>query len=292
MADSTWKTYKTAVESFQSFRKLYNLQDTWPAPLYDLLFYIAYMSHTGLSASTITTYISGISTMHKLNGHTDNTKSFLVTKILEGSKRKNSPKADLRLPVSMNLLKRLIQSLPFVCTSVYESTMFASAFSLCFFGLLRVGEITSQSKGRAGKHVIHISDIKLVHKQDSVDLHLMIRSSKTDQHSHSTTLIICSQTDNSICPVHLLKGYLEVRQHALDSNLYLHFDGSDLTRYQFSIVLQRALSFCEVKGHFRPHSFRIGAATEDKRFGIHDDVIKKWGRWTSDAYTKYIRLDI
>jgi hypothetical protein len=110
-----------------------------------------YMSHTGLSASTITTYISGISTMHKLNGQTDNTKSFLVTKILEGSKRKNSPKADLRLPVSMNLLKRLIQSLPFVCTSVYESTMFASAFSLCFFGLLRVGEITSQSKGRAGK---------------------------------------------------------------------------------------------------------------------------------------------
>jgi hypothetical protein len=63
-----------------------------------------------------------------INGHTDNTKSFLVTKILEGSKRKNSPKADFRLPVSMNLLKRLIQSLPFVYTSVYESTMFASAF--------------------------------------------------------------------------------------------------------------------------------------------------------------------
>ena len=159
--------------------------------------------------------------MHKLNGQTDNTKSFLVAKILEGSKRKNSPKADLRLPVSMNLLKQLIQSLPFVCTSVYESTMFASAFSLCFFGLLRVGEITRQSKG---KHVIHGSDIKLVRKQDSVDLHLMIRSSKTDQHSHSTTLIICSQTDEFICSVHLLKGYLEVRQHALDSNLYLHFD--------------------------------------------------------------------
>jgi hypothetical protein len=40
------------------------------------------MSHTGLSASSITTYISGISTMHKLNGQTDNTKSFLVTNIL------------------------------------------------------------------------------------------------------------------------------------------------------------------------------------------------------------------
>ena len=203
MSNSTWKTYKTAVESFQSFRKLYNLEDIWPAPLYDLLFYIAYMSHTGLSASTITTYISGINTMHKLNGQTDNTKSFLGTKILEGSKRKNSPKAVRQY---MNLLCSQVRS---VCV---------------FFGFLRVGEITSQSKGRAGKHVIHVSDIKLVRKQDSVDLHLMIRSSKTDQHSHSTTLISCSQADNSICPVHLLKGYLEVRQHALDSNLYLHFD--------------------------------------------------------------------
>jgi hypothetical protein len=90
--------------------------------------------------------------------------------LFEIPERKNSPNADLRLPVSMNLLKQLIQSLPFVCTSVYESTMFASAFNLCFFGLLRVGEITSQSKGRAGKHVIHISDIKLVRKQDSVVL--------------------------------------------------------------------------------------------------------------------------
>jgi hypothetical protein len=89
MADSKWKTYKTAVESFQSFRKLYNLQDTWPAPLYDLLFCIAYMSHTGLSASTITTYISGISTMHKLNSHTDNTKSFLEIRLPKYSRVQN-----------------------------------------------------------------------------------------------------------------------------------------------------------------------------------------------------------
>jgi hypothetical protein len=70
-----------------------------------------------------------------------------------------------------------------------------------------------------------------------VDSYTDVQTKRSDwKHSHSTTLIICSQTDNSICPVHLLKGYLEVQQHALDSNLYLHFDGSDLTRYQFSII--------------------------------------------------------
>jgi len=52
------------------------------------------------------------------------------------------------------------------------------------------------------------------------------------------------------------------------------------------------LSFCEIRDHFRSHSFRIGGATEAKRLGVDDETIKKWGRWTSDAYLKYLRLDI
>jgi hypothetical protein len=79
-----------------------------------------------------------------------------------------------------NLLKRLIQSLPFVCTSVYESTMFASAFSMCFFGLLRVGEITSQSKGRAGKHVIHGSKPFVRRLKIDIALDLIRQSTNKD----------------------------------------------------------------------------------------------------------------
>jgi hypothetical protein len=48
------------------------------------------------------------------------------------------------------------------------------------------------------------------------------------------------------------------------------------------------LQFCEVSGHFRPHSFRIGGATEAKRRGVDDDVIKQWGHWSSSAHFRYI----
>ena len=53
-------------------------------PLNDVMYYIAYLSYTGLSASTILTYISGLSYTHKLHSLEDNTKSFLVGKLLEG----------------------------------------------------------------------------------------------------------------------------------------------------------------------------------------------------------------
>jgi hypothetical protein len=67
--------------------------------------------HAKTSASTVATYISGLSHIHKLNGFDDPTKSFVVSKILEGFKRENPGSKDLRMPVSSALLKQLINSL-------------------------------------------------------------------------------------------------------------------------------------------------------------------------------------
>jgi site-specific recombinase XerD len=115
MAQKTWKTYKTAVESFKTFRSLYLLRDVWPVPVSDVVYYIAYLSYTGLSSSTILTYVSDLSYAHKLHSYThklhsleDNTKSFLVGKLLEGLRLKKPQKSYIRLTISISLVKRLI----------------------------------------------------------------------------------------------------------------------------------------------------------------------------------------
>lgn len=290
LASNTWKTYNSAVDSFKRFRLSYNLHDVWPAPLYDIIKYIAYLSHTGISASTATTYVSGLSHFHKLYNLEDNTKSFFVSKLLEGFKRKNPKQLDLRMPISLNILQRVIGSLSHICQSNYEARLFASAFSLAFFGLLRVGELTAETKSEPGLHVIRINDISIYNNAGVDELHLKICSSKTDQLHKSATLVIRQHANSCVCPINLLKLYLQVRQRVGESQLYIHFDESPLTRYQFSSVLQKSLLFCEIPGHFRPHSFRIGGATEAKRLGIADDVIKRWGRWSSNVYLGYIRL--
>ena len=289
-AESTWKTYKTVVESLSKFRTLYGFSENWPVSIDVLLHYIAYLSCNGFSSSTVTTYISAISHFHKLNGFYDHTKSFLVIKAVEGFRRKTPKRSDIRVPISLSLLKKLIGSLTYVCKSSYESSMSASAFSLAFFGFLRVGEFTADKKSECGSHIIQFEDFSFVNSRDSTDLHLNIRSSKTDQTGAMTTLIICSNSDRSICPVRLLQTYLNIRHRSLNSPLYIHFDGSFLSRYQFCSVLQRALSFCKIPDHIRSHSFRIGAATEASLMGISDEVVKKWGRWSSGAFRNYIRF--
>jgi len=115
-------------------------------------------------------------------------------------------------------------------------------------------------------------------------------SSKADQRQNSITLFFPPQ-DTDVCSVKLLREYLKVRSPARLGPLFLHFDGSVLTRYQFNSVLQKALKFCDVTDHIRYHSFRIVGATELARIGVPDSDIKSWGRWSSGAYLSYIRLD-
>ena len=268
------------------------MSQSWPAPLNDILFYIAYLSHTNHSPSTVVTYISGLSHFHKLHNFPDNTQVFVVGKMI-GLKRKRPSQPDVRVPISLDLLKRLITSLRFICTSTYEAALFSSAFSLAFFALLRIGEIASDTNNRPGTHVIRFLDFMFkVSDCGHEELHLTLKSSKTDQRLKSVTLIIRRQVDKLICPIESLKRYLSIRSNFPDGNLFIHFDGSNLTRYQFSYILQKSLNFCEEKGLYKPHSFRIGGATEAKRLDFDDDTIMQWGRWSSNAYEKYIRFDL
>lgn len=68
---------------------------------------------------------------------------------------------DSRKPITLELLVKLINSLQFVCSSSYECTLFRSMFSLAFFALLRIGEITVNNTTR---HVIYKGDINVSHE--------------------------------------------------------------------------------------------------------------------------------
>ena len=159
------------------------------------MYYIAYLSYTGLSASTILTYISGLSYTHQLHSLEDNINSFLVGKLLEGLRRKKPQKSDIRLPISISLLKRLIQSLSFVCFPLMNRCYLLPHLALVFFAFLRIGEIASDNKSQSGDHVMLISDISFHKNKGDEELYVTIRSSKTDQPSLSSNLIICKQGD-------------------------------------------------------------------------------------------------
>ena len=105
-----------AADSLLRFRREYGFPDSWPVLLDQLINFVAHLSFTGLSPASVTTYISGIGYAHKARGLEDKTNNFLITKILEDLRRKRVKSSDVRAPVTLDLLRRLLQALQKVCT--------------------------------------------------------------------------------------------------------------------------------------------------------------------------------
>ena len=221
--------------------------------------------------------MSAISYYHKLSGLKDPADTFIVHKLLQGA-RKLSPASDTRLPITKDILIRLINSVNFITSLPYHQALLSSMFSLAFYGFLRVGEITGYNK-----NVLSISQVTI-----TSDV-IYIRFTHFKHHSGPPVTIIVNPASNP-CPVALLAQYLS--QRGLSPGPLFVFPGQKyLSRSYFTSMLRSALTFIGLDpAHYKSHSFRIGAATHAALLGLSDPEIQALGRWKSGAFKKYIRL--
>ncbi len=123
--------------------------------------FIADMSLKGKAGSTISLQLAALAHLHRVYNWGDPTKHFLIQKMVEGCKR-DRRSHDTRRPITEDILHQVLQALSFVCRSPYERALFQSAFSLAFFGFLRVSECTAPSRKGANSRALAISDVTLV----------------------------------------------------------------------------------------------------------------------------------
>ena len=130
--------------------------------------------------------------------------------------------------------------------------------------MLRVREWAVKSSSDQNGHSLNYENVKLTKINVENELHIKICSSKTDQKQNSVTLVFQNQSVSDICPIQLLQSYLNMRFPGTNGSkqLYVHFNGMPLTKYQFCSILQKCLAFCDASFHIRSHSFRIGRATD------------------------------
>lgn len=120
---------------------------------------------------------------------------------------------------------------------------------------------------------------------------LYLEHSKADQRGKGEMVIIQNvQSLTSIKPVYIMAEFLKIRP-IRQGNLFCHFGGQPLTRFQFTSVLSKVLKTIGIDStKYKSHSFRIGAATNAAKLGLSDDEICKAGRWKSNSYKSYIRF--
>ena len=143
MSANSLKTYNANLGQFQQF--VYSLPLQYRAGFPNsgqVTLFIAFLFDHGLAAATITTKLSSIAYYCKLTGIVDCTQNFICQKALSGV-RKLAPSQDIRFPMTVVILERLILNTGYVTDCHYESLLLKAMLSLSFYALLRPGEVTN-----------------------------------------------------------------------------------------------------------------------------------------------------
>ena len=285
MAPSTLSSYTRAVHSFSDFvHAQYGTSVRWPIDESKIVAFIAFLSLKGMAAKTISVYIWALSYVHKLNSLPDPTNNFLVRKLLEGVKR-SKVSIDNRLPLTFDLLTKLVGATQYICSNAVEVALFKATYTIAFFAFLRVSEFTVKSKAGNNAWVLQRNDVSFQHSHMTI----VLRHAKNNQYNNPTHIQISRLHQQEVCPVLCMQSYLKAVNHR-NGPLFKHFDGSVLTRFQFQAVLKKCLMFCGLDpGRYKSHSFRIGAASTCAASGVSLQTIKQWGRWKSEAVKGYVR---
>ena len=242
-----------------------------------LALFIAYLFERNYAASTVNTYISAIGYSHKLLGLFDPRRVFYIIQMLKGY----GSQLDSRLPITLLILKNLLEVSPRINGSHYQICQFKVMYSLAFYAFLRIGEITSTYN--PGCQPLQLN--QLAYNCDSsnhvLSIKLTFHNFKHDYNERPCQLTITRQP--ACCPVQLLLEYLALRGNR-EGAILMTQGGRPVAREVFATQLSETIQLCGLDpNRYKGHSFRIGAASYAAGQVMSESQIRIMGRWQSNA---------
>jgi hypothetical protein len=278
LAPATRRIYAQALLALESFAND-NFQGVWfPTPVATLAIHISNMLNEGKAVSTALTTLSAVAFFHKLFDFNDPAAHFFIKRIISGAS-KVSRAVDTRTPITLHILQCLIESCSHVTPSAYHACMLKAMYLTMFHAFLRIGEVTQSPNALMFADVILVSDA------------FTITFRKFKHHKGPPVSINVPAANSPLCAVLALHQYVAIRGGA-PGPLFAFPDATPISPRLFSTYLSSSLAWCDLGGaNIKPHSFRIGAATFAAARGYTSCQIKKMGRWNSNAFEKYIRIN-
>ncbi|MCP3932569.1 MAG: tyrosine-type recombinase/integrase [Bacteroidetes bacterium] len=243
-----------------------------------LSWYMCYLWKKGLSPATITSKMSAVAFWHQLFGYNDPVSSFEVKRTLMGMRKVVPPKQG-RPPITIKHLNVMINTVSVCNWTGYIKRLFTAMLLLSFHAFLRPGEMTESV------NTIKFDQVKF--SSQSVKI-LFIKY----KHSKGIPVKVkIRKREDPNCPVRALIRYVKVRGGKKD-NLFCDHQGRPIPYLWYKQRFAEIVKVAHLNPGLKPHSARIGAATNAAAQGIPEDVIKRMGRWASSCYRNYIKLPI
>ena len=215
---------------------------------------------------------------------------FIEKKMLKVAQKLRG-KTDTRLPITKEILFKLTQAICTVIPVFYNQILLKAMMVLAFYCFLRVGEMTLKSGGDHTK-IIQLSDIQF----ESAENQLLSMTVTIRNYKHSDLqpkkIVLHRNNQNLICPVSVMGQYVSLVKHS-HGPLFCFICGTPASYFYFNSSLKSfLLRFVGLSPDlYKGHSFRIGAATSAAARGVTLSVIQNLGRWKSNAFKNYIRMD-
>ena len=285
MSNSSFKSYIRHWNYFSEFLHSVLHQKVYlPIHSQHIAMFIAHLHTKDLQHSTIKSYLSALSFIHKAGNLPDPVNTHLVRKSMIGIKNLQTVKTSMRLPITKHVLKCILSAIPYATNNPYMQCMYRALFLLTYYACLRVGEVVLADQKL---HVLQIQQLTPVKSDTGVGYDIAYKSYK-HSHNQTPTLRLLASKDKP-CPVNALSSFLAVRSSG-DGQVFIDQRNQPITRKQFSKFLKVCL---QIEGYsfnnYNTHSFRIGRVTELAKANALEAIIKSTGRWKSSAFQKYIR---
>ena len=223
--------------------------------------------------------------------------TYLIKSLTRACKLQND-KIKTRLPIKKSQLAEILSKISETYhDQPYLSLMYRTLFSTMYFGLLRISEVTGPV------HAVKVPDVKV--GSNKKKFLLILQTSKTHWKNVKPQMIKISAKGKAYecysggedakklpCPYQLLREYSRMRRpyKSRSEPFFVHADNSPVTNAQVTKCLKTMLKLTNYdETLFGSHSIRIGRTCDLYKLGIPIDVIKKLGRWKSNAVYWYLR---
>jgi hypothetical protein len=289
---STKESYGAGLLVFHVYCDVHSIPELKRCPI-DPNLLLAFLSSCArsYSGSALSNYTSALKAWHLLHGREWAIQQTQLKAILDGAAALAPPssKRPKRSPFTPKLICKIFDQLNL--STPLDAAVFA-CLTTSFYCIARLGEFTvptikgafdpSKFISRKGvseatdRNGIPVTKFRLPHT----------KASPTGEETY------WAAQEGPSDPKTALENHLKVNPAAEDAHLFawLHPSGNlrPLSKAEF---LKRMSSAATAAGlpSFKGHSLRIGGTLEYLLRGVPFDVVKSMGRWSSEAFTIYLR---
>lgn len=270
ISERSKRTYDYVLGKYEKDMRNIFQTDPYPLSIQKMTAYLAFRQEKGKAFSTLQSHISAFSHYLRCNNEENLTLSIEFKRFKAGLKREmlGAKYPHQKEPFLREWFDPMAKVLDL---ATRDDRLFFLTITMAYHFFMRISEVLS----------LRPMDIEI-----DVDEKLMkvnFWKTKTDQFGKGTVCYMAI-TDDLACPARycdVLKGMdpaapiWNIGDTALNAKLRAKLTAigvPDVERYSF-------------------HSFRRGGAYHASERGVQDCVIKAHGRWKSDAYMRYVRVD-